>query len=60
MEVTDKQIEQYKIAFEKQKIWCKKYHMSEKGKQKRREAQKRYYYKQKNKSNQSINAVPSS
>ena len=45
--ITDADIQKYKVAFLKQKAWCKKYHMSEKGKLKRREAQRRYYNKKK-------------
>ena len=37
----------YKAQCEKQKGYIKKYHLSEKGKQKRREAQRRYYAKMK-------------
>tara|TARA_R110002012_G_C11537010_1_gene601094 strand:+ start:301 stop:483 length:183 start_codon:yes stop_codon:yes gene_type:complete len=47
MNLTEEQIQKYKLAYEKQKAWCKKYHMTDKGKEKRREAQRRYYAKKK-------------
>ena len=40
-------IQRYKNAYEKQKKYCKKYHQSDKGKLKRREAQMKYYAKKK-------------
>ena len=46
-EITEDQIKKYIIAYEKQKKWCKKYHMTDRGKEKRREAQRRYYAKKK-------------
>ncbi len=46
-EKTEDQIKKYIIAYEKQKGWCKKYHMTDRGKEKRREAQRRYYAKKK-------------
>jgi hypothetical protein len=46
-EFTNEEIQKMKIKCDKQKAWCKKYHMSELGKSKRREAQRRYYKKKK-------------
>ena len=46
-QITEEEMQKYKIAYDKQKQWCKKYHMTEQGKQKRREAQRRYYAKKK-------------
>ena len=40
-------LEKYKNSYEKQKKYCKKYHQSDKGKEKRRLAQKKYYAKKK-------------
>ena len=40
-------LERYKNAYEKQKGYCKRYHQSDKGKLKRREAQMKYYAKKK-------------
>tara|TARA_R110000744_G_scaffold102724_2_gene197329 strand:- start:1495 stop:1674 length:180 start_codon:yes stop_codon:yes gene_type:complete len=46
-EFTQEEIRKMKIKCDKQKAWCKKYHMSELGKLRRREAQHRYYMKKK-------------
>lgn len=40
-------LQRYKNAYEKQKNYCKKYHQSAKGKERRREAQKKYYARKK-------------
>jgi len=40
-------MQKYKNSYEKQKVYCKKYHQSAKGKEKRRLAQKKYYAKKK-------------
>jgi len=40
-------LQRYKNAYEKQKNYCKKYHQSDKGKERRREAQKKYYARKK-------------
>ena len=59
-EITEAQIIKYKEAYDKQKAWCKKYHMTDRGKEKRREAQRRYYAKKKAlklKSTPIVNAV---
>tara|TARA_R110002012_G_scaffold15943_2_gene62479 strand:- start:4617 stop:4799 length:183 start_codon:yes stop_codon:yes gene_type:complete len=47
MTLTEEEIQKYKLAYDKQKAWCKKYHMTEKGKEKRRKAQRKYYNKKK-------------